>query len=830
LIRIPDTVAALCTRSAGRTLAGIVASAVLAGLYVRGGAGWLLGFVFLVPWLRVLDGRRSLPAMLVGSCAMSVAYTAAVYGWFGAVIGSYTQAGTAASVVLLLLFAPLLQPQFLAFALVRHLACRRYGHVLGACAGAAAWVAAEWLIVRVFGQTLSYTVGYGLYPSRLVSQAADLGGAPGLTILLLLTNQGLAAVLACRANGLRAMARPLAFAALIPLLLSGYGFTALSGLPAPAGESLRIGIVQSNIIDYERRRQEKGAHAVVREVLDTHFAMTHDAVAGQRADAVLWSETVYPTTFGHPKSEAGAELDREILSLVNAAGVPVVFGTYDSDEAGEYNAAAFAEPGAGVLNYYRKTNLFPLTEYVPAWLDGPALRRWLPWTGTWQSGAGARVFPLRLADGREIPVLPLICLDDMHTALAIEGARLGAQVILSLSNDSWFASGPGMDMHLAAAAFRSIETRLPQFRVTPNGYSAVIDATGAVLADAPAGQRALVVGGVSVGAPPRTLMVLWGDWVGRAAVTFLALLAVIAAFRALRKPHAGVAPEPVAAMSLPADVAVLPPAARFAAGLLRAFARGSLLWLGAAILFNDALRGNTLAQIRAFSGLFLAPELASWFVLYAFSARATVENGKLVLMRGASRLELALKDIGAIKPWRLPVPGAGVTVQLMSGERWPYGLAIANPTAFARALGFAQGASPAANRFSRDMVYATARAAVRRGRLGHPIVKFVLFPIVLAIPAFRLHQHIAFGSSFGEYYLFGLKAYLIAFGIWWAAWAIGVVLSAAALRAVIETGTLLAAFLRPVQVLETRRWLERFGIAALYLGLPFWLLMRIYGS
>ena len=33
---------------------------------------------------------------------------------------------------------------------------------------------------------------------------------------------------------------------------------------------------------------------------------------------------------------------------------------------------------------------------------------------------------------------------------------------------------------LRVAAFRSIETRLPQMRVTANGVSAVIDATGTV--------------------------------------------------------------------------------------------------------------------------------------------------------------------------------------------------------------------------------------------------------------------------------------------------------------------------------------------------------------
>jgi apolipoprotein N-acyltransferase len=823
------------SRSGGRMLAGILASALLAGLYVRGGAGWVLGFVFLVPWLRALDGNRTLNGKLFCALVMSVAFSAAAFAWFGTSIGSYTQAGTAAGVVLLLLAAPLLLPQFFTFTLARHMAGRRYGAVSGACAGAAAWVATEWITVKVFGHALGYTLGYGLYPSRFLCQAADIGGAAGLTAMLLLTNVGVAAAIARRGEGMRAMARPLVAAGLIPLLLAAYGTIALSAVPVTTGESLRMGMVQSNIIDYERQRQEKGAHAVVREVLDTHFAMTYEAVVRQHADAVLWSETAYPTTFGNPKSETGAELDREILGIVNAAGVPIVFGTYDRDAAGEYNAVAFVEPGTGLLGFYRKTSLFPLTEYVPAWLEGDAMRRWLPWMGNWQPGTGARVFPLRLADGREIPVLPMICLDDMNTGLALEGARQGAKVILSMSNDSWFTSAPGMEMHLAAAAFRSIETRLPQFRVTPNGYSAAIDATGAVLADARTGERALVVGNLPVGTPARTLMVAWGNWVGPAAMAFLALLAVIAACQGLHRHTAGKSPEsagamPAADMVFPARVALLPPAARIAAGLLRAFARASLLWMGAAILFGDTLRGNTLAQIRMFAGLFLAPEIASWCLLAAFGARATIENGRLVLARGGRRLELAVQDISTIKSWRLPVPGPGATLWLVSGERWPYGLAIKNPTALARAVLSAGGASMQVDRVPHETAYARARAAVRRGGLGHPLAKFVLFPTVLAIPAFRLHQHIAFGSSFGEYYLFGLKAYLIAFWLWWAAWAIGVVLSAAALRAAIEAGTMLAVPLGPVKAIEVRRWLERVGLAVLYFGLPSWLLLRVYGD
>ncbi|ARN23762.1 apolipoprotein N-acyltransferase [Piscinibacter gummiphilus] len=802
-------------------VAGVLASAALAGLFARG--AWALGFLAFVPWLRSLDTTRSFAGALLSGWGMSVAFTAAAFGWFGTAIGSYAQVGTPAGMAVLLLAAPLLQPQFIAFAVVRHAAGRRHGRALRAPAGASAWVAAEWLLPKLLGDTL----GYGLYPSALLRQAADVGGTAGLTVLLLLANEGLASAFAHRAGRVRDVAWPLGLAALVPLLLAGYGQAALSRLadrPAPAERPMRVGLVQSNITDYDRLRREKGAEAVLREVLDTHYAMSYDAIERQHADAVLWTETVYPLTFGHPKTEAGAELDQEIVGIVRAAGVPFVFGTYDTDAEGEYNAAAFVDPGVGPLGFYRKTRLFAFTEYVPAWLDGELLREWLPWTGTWRPGTGARVFPLRLRDGREVPVLPMICLDDVDTGLAIDGARLGAQAIVTMSNDAWFTADPlGMAMHQTAAAFRSIETRLPQFRVTSNGHSAAIDRTGTVVAGTKVGERTLVIGDLPVGEPPATLMVRWGDWVGRVAAAFLVLLAAVAAFRAWG-PRLDDAPAD--APALPATVAVLPPLARAVAGLLRAFARGSLLWMAAAFLVGDgSLPSNTLALIRLFTTLCLVPELAAWLVLRAFAARATLESEMLVLTQGRQRLAFPVTEIAEVTPWRVPVPGAGASLRMASGERLH--LVHAHPAALARVLTDARGgASPTAA----PLTFTTVRTTTRRGWLDHPLVKFAGLSFLLAVPAFVLHQNINFGDPLGEYHAYGPAAYLTGFALWWASWAIGVVVTAAALRAVTEAGTLLSVAARPRMAIAVRRGLERLGLAVLYLGMPAWLAFRIYGG
>ncbi|MGM9481568.1 apolipoprotein N-acyltransferase [Roseateles sp. NT4] len=798
-------------------LAGIALAALLCGLYARGGPAWVLGFVALVPWLRQLDHETRLAPTLLSAWALSVAYTGAVFYWFGTAFGAYTQIGAGAGLALLLIAAPLFQPQILVFAVVRHLAHRHLGPVLAAFAGAASWVATEWAWPHMLGDTL----GHGLYPAPLLRQAAELGGAAGLTVVLLLANEAFTVALARRGHALIA---PLALAAVGPLLLASYGFTALQAEPSTQAPPLRMGLVQSNITNYEGLRRDRGAGAVVREVLDTHFAMSYDAVERQHVDAVLWSETVYPTSFGRPKSEAGAELDAEIQAIIDAAGVPFVFGTYDRDDEGEYNAAAFVQPRSGLAGLYRKTRLFPFTEYLPGWLDTATMRDWLPGAGNWRAGTGARVFPLRLADGREVPVLPLICLDDTDAGLAIAGARLGAQVILTMSNDSWFTDdAQGAALHQAVAAFRSIETRLPQFRVTTNGFSAVIDARGKVIAATRMGERTLVIGDLPARDPAPTLMVAWGDWVGRAAAAFLAGLVVLSLLR--RWP--GVVPTE-APPALPARLAVLPPAARVVTGLLRLISRGGALVMGAAVLWGDGtLQTHTLALLRLFMALCLIPEAAAWAVLRLCTAVAALVDGRLVLTRGTHQLEIALGEIAAIEPWQLPLPGPGAALRLHSGSRWPYGLALRDPWALANALGRPASEPPRANAW---WSYARSRAGITTGRLARPAFKFLLLPLLLALPAFQLHQKIAYGSAFGEFYTYGLGAYLGAFALWWAAWTAGVVLCAAALRAVIEMGSLAAVWLRPRHTLAARAGLERLGLLALYLGLPVWLLLRAVAS
>lgn len=813
-------------------LLGIIASAVLLGLYARGGPAWVLGFVALVPWLVTLDTERTFWGDMLSGWLMSLAFVVAVFSWFGAAIGAFTGVGAPVATLVLFALAPLMQPQFLAFVLARQWVGRRHGLLLRAIGGASAWVACEWLLPKVLGDTLAH----GLFSSATLRQVADLGGAAGATFLMILVNEAVALAVVRARQNLRTALLPSVLAAAVVLAMAGYGQARLHWLhsvPADAAPSLRVGMIQSNIVDYERLRQEKGAYAVVRHVLDTHYNLSRAAIEHHGVDALLWSETVYPTTFGHPRSEDGAALDREILDFVDATGVPLVFGTYDLDTQGEYNAAAFVEPGTGLLGYYRKTHPFPLTEYVPPWLDGPLLRRLLPWAGGWQRGDGARVLPLRTADGREVNVVTLICLDDVHSAVAIEGARLGAQAILGLSNDSWFTDYPvGARLHLNVAAFRSIETRLPQLRLTTNGISAIIDETGEVIVATAIGDQAVLAGEIHARTPAPSLMVRWGDWVGRVALIFLLILATMAGWRRLMGGRITIADGASGALhpGTRTDIRIvaLSSAWRATAALLRVGAGVGLLWV-AGMALRQGLQVNSLSQIWVFAVAVVAPAFAAWAIQQAFRATARVEAGMLVLEQRRQRVEIPVNHIVALRPWRMPLPGSGIDLQLESGRRWPQGIVLADPHALLRAL--AAAGSPVRLAGARRMAnLAALRAAEPRRWFDRALVKFVLFPLLPALVAFRLHQHIAYGGTFGEYYTYGLAAYLSGLLIWWVSWAIGLLLVATALRIAIEIATVFALTLRPTRAPELRRALEWLGRLMYYVGLPAWLLLRILAS
>lgn len=512
---------------------GALTSAVLSNLMSRtAGVSFVFCFVALVPWLVVQERVLRLRDAAYAGLVMSVFFVALVFPWFPGAVAAYVDTSSLLLWPLFLLLAPLLQPQFLVFALVR-CAVRRAKPAepsfIASLAAASAYVGVELVFPKLFFDTLAL----GLYPSSSLRQAADLAGAHGLSLVMILVNEGIALSilrLAARPRGgrLTPSLLPAALALSAVLALFGYGQGRLAAL-ARGGErpAINVGIVQANITNYDKLRAEKGAYETVRTVLDTHFALSDELRARSAPDLLVWPETVYPTTFGAPKSEAGAAFDEEIGGYVAKAGVPLVFGAYEGAGDDEYNAAFFLSPGPdGKVGRasYRKHMLFPLTEWVPEALESETLRGAMPWAGRWKRGPGAEVVHLGLSGRDDLLIAPLICYDVVFPGAVAEAAAKGADLLITLSNDSWFPDERAPQLHLVSAAFRSVETRLPQVHATNSGISAFIAPDGEILAQTRFDARETLSRRIARGSRVVTPMVAFGFLLAPLLLALSALL------------------------------------------------------------------------------------------------------------------------------------------------------------------------------------------------------------------------------------------------------------------------------------------------------------------
>lgn len=505
-------------------LGGTLLGACLLAVYALGewAYAWV-GWFALVPWLTVWGRCRTLKEVVTLATAGCAVFTAMAFYWFAEAISAYTAWPLPVAVLLLSAASVVLEPQFLVLAIVwygmraRSPATEVIAPPTQALVAAAAYVACEWLTPS---KILADTLGLGLWPVLEWVQAADLGGIYLLTFAVVFAN-------ACLACAVRDIARQRTYKrAVFPLALFAgtiasfwvygkwrlytFGEMVVEGKPQ---RELRIGVVQGNLSHYDQLREQLGSFGAVRYILDRYLDLTRRLPPN--VDLWAWPETVYPTTFATPKSRDGAVFDREIAAFVQTRQRPLIFGAYDRDEQHEYNAAFVLIPEETGLRIQvqRKLFPFPFTEHVPEWLDTPALRKRVPWLGTWQPGAELEVVDVPSGEGVNFRLAVLICYDAVLPRPARVAAARGADVLLSLSNDSWFQRERGRRWALAASAFRSIETRRPQVRVTPTGISAVVEPSGRVRVLVAPETDGAAVATVSGTREASTLAVVLGDWV-----------------------------------------------------------------------------------------------------------------------------------------------------------------------------------------------------------------------------------------------------------------------------------------------------------------------------
>lgn len=226
-------------------------------------------------------------------------------------------------------------------------------------------------------------------------------------------------------------------------------------------------------------------------------------------------------------------------------------------------------------------------------------------------------------------------------------------------------------------------------------------------------------------------------------------------------------------------------------------------------------------------GLFvLLPGAAAQLIRRYSTVRFGLVDGLILLERSGLRVEIPGAAVGEIVPWSLPIPESGLSLRMRSGRRLRYALGTSDPAPLLAALADGSVATARDRSSHPTVIYGSARARFGRWRWIDYAIKFVLFPLLPAAVLFNAHQHIAYGGTLGQYYLYGPGAYIGTFAVYWGTTVLYLVLWARTWRLAAEIGALALAWLAPQWTGLVRRAVEIGCAAFYYAGVPVLLAVR----
>ena len=210
-------------------------------------------------------------------------------------------------------------------------------------------------------------------------------------------------------------------------------------------------------------------------VLDKNISkMTYEnLIYKNEATLFIASEGALPVSFN---SAPNAQNWLKQLSYKKQAGI--IFGTYCDYPEKPTNCAVCVSPTKKEFLFYEKQRLVPFGEFIPLSFLFPSILQKLSQVGLSSSfKEGKKNSPVQSAIGK---VGLNICFESIFPTLIRKLILKGANLLVNLSDLSWFSNERVRQQFLGFAVFRAIENRKPFVISANNGTSAFVDINGEI--------------------------------------------------------------------------------------------------------------------------------------------------------------------------------------------------------------------------------------------------------------------------------------------------------------------------------------------------------------
>jgi len=318
-------------------------------------------------------------------------------------------------------------------------------------------------------------IGYSQYLFFHFSQIADLFGVSGITFLIMLCNTVVIMIIETFLYRKHIRIGIISFTVMIILIISSslYGLFRYKNYveKIKSMDTVKIGLIQGNYYGFEKEDKSK-----VPEMIEKYNNLSAKILI-QKPDLIVWPETAIPYKFVDSIPYFFKIDDYNFSDIKKFSQSPLLTGThlidFQNDKLKIYNSMVLINEKGRKIYQYNKEKLLPFVEDSPI----PVFNVILNVVGYQNFTKGENNQIMKIG---KIKAFTNIC----YEAIIPDFVRKKtgeSNVIINLTDDSWYGKTIEPKMHLVIAGFRAIENRRALVRSTPTGYSAVFSPSGDVV-------------------------------------------------------------------------------------------------------------------------------------------------------------------------------------------------------------------------------------------------------------------------------------------------------------------------------------------------------------
>lgn len=192
-------------------------------------------------------------------------------------------------------------------------------------------------------------------------------------------------------------------------------------------------------------------------------------------DLLVFPETSYPFVVFNDDNMPVAEYLKK----------PVIIGAQHYSAGNMFNSMIVADDTGKINKIYSKSHLVPFGEYRP-------LGDIIPTPGQLSKGSGAELININLGD-KSLLFAPAICYEIIFSDSLVPSGQ-SPDMIINITNDTWFGDTPGTYQHLDMVRRYAIESGLPIVRANYSGISAFVLSDGEIVSYLSIGQAGYLDG------------------------------------------------------------------------------------------------------------------------------------------------------------------------------------------------------------------------------------------------------------------------------------------------------------------------------------------------